>query len=97
MSELTPLHESVRSRFVAAFGEPHRTLGRDWQWSMRPLSYVAAVNVLVNGGRDVPAVWIFDPHDPSDGVTSVSIDSEAEIGPLIAKIEHRVRHAGIAR
>ena len=94
MSEVSPLRAAVHQRFRAAFGEPHRTVGQDSHWALRSLGYIAAINVLVDGGPEHPTVWVFDPHDPRDGVSHAHIRSEAEIDPIVARIEKRVKEAG---
>ncbi|HVZ94737.1 MAG TPA: hypothetical protein VG797_09525 [Phycisphaerales bacterium] len=94
MSELSPLHPIVYEKFRLAFGDPHRAEGKDRHWGLRALNYIAAINVLVNGSSEHPVVWVFDPHDPKDGVSSCRIRSEAEIDPLIKRIEERVRSVG---
>jgi hypothetical protein len=94
MLERSPLHAAAFERFTRAFGPPDRTEDKDIYWSLRPFSYVAAINVLVNGSGDTPLVWVFDPHDPSDGVSSTRIHNESELEELVRKIEHRVKTAG---
>jgi hypothetical protein len=93
-SEGSPLHQAIKQKFAAAFGPPHNTLGKDSHWSLRSLRYIAAVNVLVNGSPELPVVWIFDPHDPRDGVSHIQIKSDTDIEAIIRAIEDRVKNAG---
>ena len=94
MPDISPLHPALYEKFKLAFGEPDRTEGKDWHWSLRPFAYIAAINVLANGSREHPVVWVFNPHDPKDGVSSTRITEEPQIDTLIRKIEDIVRHAG---
>ena len=93
MPNNSPLHKSILDRFRAALGEPHRTAGADHQWSLRQLSYLAPITVLINGSSDPTIVWVFDPHDQKDGVTHTTIQQESEIAPILSAIESRVRRA----
>lgn len=88
------LHSIVLQRFQGAFGEPHRVAGDERQWSLRSLAYIAAVNVLLVGNAERPVVWVFDPHDPTDGISSVTIQSEGQIASVIDSIEERVKLRG---
>jgi hypothetical protein len=97
MSKPTTLHLAVNTQFINAFGEPHRIVGNDSHWSLRPYPYVAAINILINANLDVPLVWVFDPHDSGNGVFSERIYDEAAIPRLIASIEDRIKHAGRTR
>jgi hypothetical protein len=79
--------------FVGAFGAPHRKEGRDLQWSLRRLRYVAAVNVVLSVDREPYEVWVFNPHDPSNGVYSRTIKNESDIAPIIQMIKQNVAGA----
>lgn len=85
MSERT-LQSSVLAKFSEAFGQPHASVNSDTHWSLRRFAYRAAVNVLVNSAEDDPIVWVFNPHDPSDGVFHIQIKSEMDIDSLIQRI-----------
>ena len=97
MSDLTNLQSAVKTSFTKAFGEPDRIVGHDAHWSLRPFTYVAAINILVNTSLDVPLVWVFDPHDPVNGVFSQRVYEESEIPDLISRIENRIKQAGRSR
>jgi hypothetical protein len=90
----SPLHPAVYEQFRVAFGAPHKVVGKNHQWSLRRLSYIAAVNVLVNGSTEHPVVWVFDPHSAGDGVSETPILREQDIAPLILIILEKVRSAG---
>jgi len=92
--DASPLHVAINEKFRRAIGEPHRAVGKDRQWSLRTLAYIAAINVLVNGSVEHPVVWIFDPHDPEDGVCHTKIVHESDADDIIKRIEARVRNAG---
>lgn len=91
---ISPLHTAIHAKFRVAFGEPSRIIDHNLNWSLRTLSYISAVNVLSDGSAQSPVVWVFDPHDPSNGVSSTIIKHESEIDPLIEKIVQRVKRAG---
>jgi hypothetical protein len=91
MPEFSSMHATIQRRLAMAFGTPHQSFGKDSLWGLRSASRIPAVNVLVNGSEDIPVIWVFDPHDHQDGVSHYSIRSEADLDPIIAKIEHRVR------
>ena len=76
---MSSLRDTVFERLRAAFGEPHRTVGVDRHWALRSLAYMAAINVLCNGRDEFPIVWVFNPHEPKDGVRHTIIRTEAEI------------------
>lgn len=91
---LSPLSETVLGKLRNAFGEPTRIVGMDRHWALRRLSYVSAVNLLLVCGEERPVLWVFDPHDPTNGVHHDTIRGETEIDGLIAQIQGRVRRAG---
>jgi hypothetical protein len=94
------LHDAVFEKFRRALGEPHKVVGSDYHWALRPLAYIAAINVLLNGGsagRGDPVVWVFDPHDPRDGVTNERIRHESEAEEMLEQILERVKTAGRRR
>jgi hypothetical protein len=102
MSDASPLHPVVLREFTTAFGPPHRTLGKDMHWGLRPTPTLAAINILVNGSSDHPVLWLFDPHhhdplNPNDGVHNEVVRTEADITRLVALITQRVAAAGGAR
>jgi hypothetical protein len=86
MSDRAGLHPVVLSKFREAFGEPHTSVKADSHWALRRLPYMAAVNVRINGAKEEPIVWVFDPHSPKDGVSHTRINSEADIDNLIKRI-----------
>ena len=91
---MSDLHNLVVQKFQEAFGEPHRIAGDERQWSLRALAYISAVNVLVNGTPERPMVWVFDPHDPGNGIFNVAITTEAQIDQTIQMINTRVKQRG---
>jgi hypothetical protein len=93
MPELSPLHPVVYDKFGRAFGEPSRTVGKDRHWSLPPRCRVP-VNVLVNGTSEHPVVWVFDPHDPEDGVQSYTVGSASQVDGIIKAITARAEIAG---
>jgi hypothetical protein len=97
MSEVSPLREMVRITFARAFGPPHREPGGEAQWSLRPPRGRAAINIRLDTRGERPAVWVFDPNDPRNGVAALAIRSETDITPIVEQIEDRIRRAGRAR
>jgi hypothetical protein len=94
VAEPSALHNVVHKRFREVFGEPQSVLGREDHWSFKPtVPYSAAINVLVNGTAELPAIWVFDPHQPDDGVLRVAIKDEQMIEDIISKIQERIRRA----
>jgi hypothetical protein len=92
-TETSPLHKFVHKRFREIFGDPDNALGRDDHWALKPSPYQASINVLVNGTSEAPAVWVFDPHVPNDGVLRKLIKSESEIEELVKHIQKRIEQA----
>jgi hypothetical protein len=94
MPDASALRAALIAQFRAAFGEPNKEVDGDVHWSLRPFSYVAAINILVNGSSRHPVVWCFDPHDPKNGVHHEIVKDEAQIERIIAAVVERVKHAG---
>ena len=68
------------------------------QWTLIPVTkYRSAIHVLLNGTRDKPGVWVFDPHDEKAGVENIPIVDRREIGDLIKLIQQRLDFANQAR
>jgi hypothetical protein len=97
MSETSALHKFVHARLREVFGPPDNTLGRDDHWSIKPSASQAAINVLVNGTAEHPAVWVFDPHVPNDGVLRTAIQREEQIESVIEQILDRTKKAAERR
>ena len=94
MSALSPLHAAVHKRFHEVFGQPSSVVDVDDHWSLTISAPSApAINVVVQGASQPPAVWVFDPYVPNDGVMSVAIDNEAVLEDTIQKIRDRLKQA----
>ena len=93
MSGNSPIHDYVHKRFRETFGEPDNTLGRDDHWSLRPGAFKPAINILCNGGAEVAAVWVFDPHSKNDGVIRVAVETRDQVEAIILTIQQRLRDA----
>lgn len=91
MSPETPIQNHLRARFREAFGPPHHTMGHDDHWKLRSTN-AHAINVLVNGSPEKPAVWMFDGHTHDDGVFSRTISHHDHVDEVIALIQARVKH-----
>ena len=50
-----------------------------------------ALNVLVNGSPEKPAVWVFEPQRHEDGVMSCSISTNDDIEQIISAIQNRLK------
>ena len=59
MSQSSSLHNYVDARFREAFGEPHTSMGKDDHWRLQGSPSQLPINVLLNGNREIPALWIF--------------------------------------
>ena len=93
MSESTSLHTYVNARFREAFGPPNHSMGKDDHWRIEGSSTALAINILLNGTRDTPALWVFDPHDPNEEVYRSSISQEGQVDAIIKQIQERVKRA----
>ena len=97
-SEPQSLQALLDARFREAFGEPQHSPNQDDQWSFRPTSAEGLrINVVMNGTRDGPAVWVFDPNDSQFGVGRTSITQADQIDGLIQHIRDRVDRASHGR
>jgi hypothetical protein len=92
-SPASSLHTFVDARFREAFGQPHNTMGGDDHWRLLGSPSQMAINIVVNGTRDVPAVWVFDGHADGKGVFSASITNQDQVADLIVRIQDRVNYA----
>ena len=91
MSDSNALYSLVHARFREAFGPPQKMQGDGEQWTLKPdRKYANTIHVLLNGTRDGPGVWIFDPHDPVNGVKNTPIKNPRQIGELITLIQSRL-------
>jgi|SoiMetStandDraft_5_1073268.scaffolds.fasta_scaffold196933_2 hypothetical protein len=93
MSKIFSLHTYVGARFREAFGAPSTTMGRDDHWRLQGSPSQLPINVLLNGTRDIPALWVFDAHDLGDGVFSAAITNRDQVEDLIVEIQSRVQRA----
>jgi len=97
MSSQDSLYTLVHARFHEAFGKPHHVEGGGEQWTLRPtVAYTSAIHLLLNGTPDKPGVWIFDPHDSTNGVENTHIAEQRQIDHLVQGIEGRLQHANRA-
>jgi hypothetical protein len=96
MSQPNSLSSFVGERFRAAFGNPHKTMGKDDHWRLQSSPAKPPVNLLLNGTRDAPALWIFDAEDGGDGVFCTSITHQDQIAGIIVQIQQRVNRAAVA-
>ena len=96
MSELQTITDFVQTRFAEAFGPPHNILGRDSHWKFQAAPAALAINILLNGTRDVPALWLFDAHQLADGVYSASITDRDQVDGIIKLIRARIQDAADA-
>ena len=86
------LHQFVDDKFLKAFGKPHTSMGKDDHWRLQASPAHLPINVLLNGTREIPALWVFDAHDEK-GVFNTSITHENQVDDLIVQIQTRVRRA----
>ena len=84
------LHKYVDARFTEAFGKPHNTMGHDDHWRLESTS-AGFINVLLNGTREIPALWVFDARDVE--VFKSTITQESQVDGLIIQIQERVKRA----
>jgi hypothetical protein len=94
MSQPSPsLHAYVDARFREAFGDPHTSMGQDDHWRLQGSPSHLPINVLLNGTRDIPVLWVFDTQDENSGVFNASITQESQVYDLIEQIQKRVKRA----
>src|SRR5690349_1836439 len=93
MSHTVSLHTYVHTRFRESFGKPYTTMGKDDHWRLQGSTSESAINLLLNGTRDIPALWIFDAGDGGDGVFSTSITREDQVDGIIKQIQARMQRA----
>ncbi len=92
MSDSLTLYESVHARFRQEFGPPLHTLGKDDNWCLRISPKAQSIKLLLNGSREEPALWVFDPH-PEDEVFRQLITHTDQLDAVIDNIRARVRRA----
>lgn len=83
------LREHLHARFREAFGPPHRSMGPDDHWQLRSFNK-DALNVLLNGVPEHPAVWVFDLHERTDEVFSQVITTNQQVDAIIVQIQNRM-------
>lgn len=93
MSDLSSLHAVLHARLRDALGEPHCSVGKEKQWSLRPIPLTPAVNILVDGCTEHPVIWVFDPYETNDGVYRTSIIEAGQIDDVVKLIQSRVERA----
>ena len=94
MSSQNSLYRLVHAQFHEAFGQPHALQGGGEQWTLPPdPKHKNGIHVLLNGTRDQPGVWIFDPHDQHNGIQNTPITQQRQISELITLIQERLKHA----
>ena len=97
MSQSPTLHQYVDARFHTTFGKPHTSMGKDDHWRLQASPLQWPIDVLLNGTRDIPVLWIFDASAAEVGVFSASITREDQVDELIQSIQARVRNAAPSR
>ena len=90
MATSSPMHEHVHARFDEVFGKSDNTLGVDAHWSLNPAQFKHAINIVVNGSAEAPAVWVFDPNVEHDSVLRIAIETMNEVEAIIIKIKERL-------
>jgi hypothetical protein len=88
------LHAFVHAQFREAFGTPLNVEGGGEQWTLTPnAAYSSAIHVVLNGTRQGPGVWVFDPFDPKDGVENSLVKEPRDVSELINLIQLRLSMA----
>jgi hypothetical protein len=86
-------HRMAHDKLIEAFGPPGKSLDRDDHWALAPYAGGITINLLLNGSSDVPAVWVFDPHDENDGVSRGFVQTTGELAAMIQVIRDRLERA----
>jgi len=93
MSQSSSVHDYVDTRFSEAFGEPHVSRASDDHWHFVRSASQLPINVLLNGTREFPVLWIFDANDAVHGVFRTSLTDNQQVDDVIVQIQERVRRA----
>jgi hypothetical protein len=93
MPDGSTLHNYVHGRFVEVLGNPDDSLGRDDHWALQIGPDKPAINVLLNGSAEVPAVWVFDPHSKFDDVMRSAIQYKVHVEDVLVDIQQRLARA----
>ena len=48
--------------------------------------------MLLNGTSYEPGVWVFDPHDSTNGVENTYLSEPGQVADLIEGIQRRLKH-----
>ena len=98
MTPLDSLYTLVHACFHEAFGPPQDVQGGGEQWTLHPAArYRSQIHLLLNGTPNRPGIWVFDPHDPKNGVENTPIVNRRQIGELITLIQSRLDFANLER
>jgi signal transduction histidine kinase len=84
------LHSLLHSRFQEVFGPPDHDLWDSEQWSLTDASGTGTVNVLLNGTRQGPLVWMFYSQDDRSVAEHFAVTREEQIDQLIEQLGQRV-------
>ena len=91
MSPQDSLYEIVHAQFREAFGQPQALLSGGEQWTLQPSpEFKSSIHVLLNGSPERPGVWVFDPHNRSNGVQNTPITDRRQVSELITLIQGRI-------
>jgi signal transduction histidine kinase len=89
------LHSKLHTRFQEVFGPAHHDLYDTEQWSLIPASGNGAINVLLNGTRQGPLVWVFDSQNLENNARHFAVTEEAQIDALINDLTSHVFSANV--
>src|SRR5688500_15335198 len=87
------LHSKLHARFQSVFGPAHNDLYETEQWSLVPTSGQGMINVLLNGTRQGPLVWVFDSQVAQNTARHFAVTEEVQIDELVADLVAQVNSA----
>ena len=91
---MSALNSFTLALFETIFGPVHNSIATDFHWALKPPAEGALlINVLLNGGEDEVAVWVFDPNDRSGKTLRRTIQTEAHAEQMARDIQSRVTAA----
>jgi hypothetical protein len=80
------LHSLLHKRFQDVFGPAHHNMYDTDQWSLVPSTGLGTINVLLNGTRQGPLVWVFDSQDVQHCARHFAVTQEQHIDELIDQL-----------
>jgi signal transduction histidine kinase len=94
MADESVLFTKLHQRFREAFGPANHDLYDTEQWSLIPSTGHGAINVLLNGTRQGPLVWVFDSRG-TKSPQHFAVKQHDDIDALIKELTSQVTSANV--